>query len=97
MLALYSFNADVIEYQYSKLGGVNIFDVQCTKYMLHLYCQFSSPHSHQVSHISVSWATFLWSLTSLRFDWALFRTINVHQRGGKTESERLQRLLAMTI
>ena len=31
------------------------------------------------------------------FDWALFRTINVDQRGGKTESERCQRLLAMTI
>ena len=42
-------------------------------------------------------ATFLWSLTSLGFDWALFRTINVDQGGGKTESERFQRLLAMTI
>ena len=34
---------------------------------------------------------------SLVFDWALFRTINVDQRGEKTESERYQRLLAMTI
>ena len=42
-------------------------------------------------------ATFLWSLTSFGFDWALFRTINIDQRGGKTESERFQRLLAMTI
>ena len=31
------------------------------------------------------------------FGWALFRTINVDQRGGKTESERYRRLLAMTI
>ena len=45
----------------------------------------------------VARATFLWSLTSLRFDWALFTIINVDQRGGKTESERFQRLLAMTI
>ena len=30
------------------------------------------------------WATFLWSLTSLGFDWALFKTINVDQHGGKT-------------
>ena len=42
-------------------------------------------------------ATFLWSLSSLGFDWALFRTINVDQHGGKTESERFQRLLAMMI
>ena len=42
-------------------------------------------------------AMFLWSLTSLGFDRALFKTINVDQRGGKTESERFQRLLAMTI
>ena len=34
---------------------------------------------------------------SLVFEWALFRTINVDQRGGKTESERYQRLLAMMI
>ena len=34
---------------------------------------------------------------SLVFDWALFRTINVDQCGGKTESERYQRLLAMMI
>ena len=42
-------------------------------------------------------ASFLWPLTSFGLDWALFRTINVDQRGGKTESERFQRLVAMTI
>ena len=35
--------------------------------------------------------------TSLGFDWALFRTITVDQRGGKTESERFTGLVAMTI
>ena len=33
-------------------------------------------------------ASFCWPLTSIGFDWTLFRTINVDQRGGKTESER---------
>ena len=34
------------------------------------------------------WAKFSLLWLSLVFDWALFRTINVDQRGGKTESER---------
>ena len=43
-------------------------------------------------------ASFCWPLTSFGFDLALFRTINVDQRGGKTESKQFQRLLlAMTI
>ena len=45
----------------------------------------------------VSRAKFSLVWFSLVFDWALFRTINVDQRGGKTESEGYQRLLAMTI
>ena len=43
------------------------------------------------------WAKFSLVWLSLVFEWALFRTINVDQRGWKTESERYQRLLAMTI
>ena len=43
------------------------------------------------------WAKFSLVWLSLVFGWALFRYINVDQRGGKTESERCQRLLAMTI
>ena len=42
-------------------------------------------------------AMFCWPLTSLGFDWTLYRTIIVDQRGGKTESERFTRLVAMTI
>ena len=45
----------------------------------------------------MSGASFLWFWFSLVFDWALFRTTNVDQRNGKTESERDQRLLEMTI
>ena len=47
--------------------------------------------------LDCTWAKFSLVWLSLVFGWALFRTINVDQRGGKTESERYQRLLAMTI
>ena len=54
-------------------------------------------HLSEVNGVNKTRAKFSLLWLSLVFDWALFRTIDVDQRCGKTESERYQRLLAMTI
>ena len=55
-----------------------------------LYTVFLYYHTYVRGEFSLVWFSHV-------FDWALFRNINVDQRNGKTESERDQRLLEMTI